>query len=539
MSDLIRRIGVSIVVGGVLLAGYTMMYRWGMGMFEGEQLSFVQAFQVVVEALTTAGFGGGAPWESAEMNLLIVAMNLTGVLLVFFAIPYFVVPLLKRATEADVPTTTDLSEHAVVCADARRDAALRTELEAAGIPALFIKSDPETTKRLVREGVDAIHGTPETAETLRNANLQSARAIIVDIDDETNADIILSARRLCPDAYIVSIIEDAEAESYHTYAGADEVIRPRVAVGEQLAKKAMAPALCTDLQGLLDTDDALEFAEVLIESGSELVGQTLAAVEFRERFGVSVVGGWFHGEFIAPIAPDRELTEHAVLLTTGRPDALSVLSRQSGDAHRADRTVIVGYGVVGRAVEETLTSNAIESVVVDLNPGDGVDIAADITDPETVEVAGIHECDSVVLSLDRDSRGVYATLVLQEHAPGVATLARADDVEYVQKFYDAGAAFVLSLSRVTAHMVITTLQANVDRSSTAGWEAARVRVPVLADRSIAEADIRARTGATIVAVERADRLLSNPEPELVLQAHDVLVVVGHRDSVASLESLDD
>lgn len=308
MKPLTRRIVVTAVGGLVLLSVYALVYQWGMATFQGEDIGYVRSLQVVVEILTTAGFGGDAPWSSTGMSVIVIGMNVTGVLLVFFAIPYFVIPLLKRALQTEVPTETDLTNHVIVCADSPRETALEAEIGERNVPELFVKQDESRVMDLVRDGVDAIHGDPETAATLTAANVEQARAMIVDINDEVNANIVLTARRLNEQLQIVSVVEDSDTEQYHSYAGADDVIRPRVAVGKRLAMKAQG----TRFREYTDDERAsIALSEVLVESGSDLIGRTLAECRFRQRFGVTVLGGWFHGEFVAPVPPDRRLVEHA------------------------------------------------------------------------------------------------------------------------------------------------------------------------------------------------------------------------------------
>jgi TrkA domain protein len=48
----------------------------------------------------------------------------------------------------------------------------------------------------------------------------------------------------------------------------------------------------------------------------------------------------------------------------------------------------------------------------------------------------------------------------------------------------------------------------------------------LAGNSIGEAQIRSRTGVSIIAIQRGDRTISNPDKDELLQENDVLVVVG-------------
>jgi hypothetical protein len=154
MNDISRRILASIGGGVVLLATYAVVYQWGMTTFEEDPVSYVQALQVVLESLTTAGFGGDAPWLSTVVNLIVIGMNLTGVLLVFFTVPFFLVPLLEGVFET---------------------AALQAELAPVGVPSLFVKSD-----------VDVVGDITDT-ETLRAADVAGADSVVLALSRDSLA----------------------------------------------------------------------------------------------------------------------------------------------------------------------------------------------------------------------------------------------------------------------------------------------------------------------------------------------------------------
>jgi hypothetical protein len=78
--------------------------RRGDERLRGRPISFLHALQVVVETFTTTGFGSDAPWETPEMNVLIIVMDLTGVALIFLALPVLVFPLFEEAISTTVPT---------------------------------------------------------------------------------------------------------------------------------------------------------------------------------------------------------------------------------------------------------------------------------------------------------------------------------------------------------------------------------------------------------------------------------------------------
>jgi TrkA domain protein len=59
----------------------------------------------------------------------------------------------------------------------------------------------------------------------------------------------------------------------------------------------------------------------------------------------------------------------------------------------------------------------------------------------------------------------------------------------------------------------------------------------IAGRSLSEANVRDRTGVSVVAIQRGDDLISPPTPETVLEVGDTLVVIGDREDCAQFERL--
>jgi TrkA domain protein len=59
----------------------------------------------------------------------------------------------------------------------------------------------------------------------------------------------------------------------------------------------------------------------------------------------------------------------------------------------------------------------------------------------------------------------------------------------------------------------------------------------IAGRSLIEADLRRRTGVTLVALTRGSDTVVHPSPDDVLQAGDVLSLVGSEHQLASAREL--
>ncbi|WP_433627237.1 cation:proton antiporter regulatory subunit [Halomicrococcus sp. NG-SE-24] len=59
----------------------------------------------------------------------------------------------------------------------------------------------------------------------------------------------------------------------------------------------------------------------------------------------------------------------------------------------------------------------------------------------------------------------------------------------------------------------------------------------LAGQSLQKANIRERTGVSVLAIQRGDETIGNPQPDTVIQADDVLVTLGMRDEQRAFSDL--
>lgn len=73
-----------------------------------------------------------------------------------------------------------------------------------------------------------------------------------------------------------------------------------------------------------------------------------------------------------------------------------------------------------------------------------------------------------------------------------------------------------------------------------GLVSAHVGIPLdspYAGKPLGDTHCRTETGASIVAIVRGDRVVSSPQPEEILSANDVLVVIGTESGVEAVQNL--
>ncbi|UPV76589.1 NAD-binding protein (plasmid) [Halorussus limi] len=525
----------------VVFFAFALAYDYGMAVYESHEQPFYRSMQVVVETFTTTGYGSDAGWESLEMNIFVMVMDLTGVVLIFAALPVFVVPLFENALSTTLPTAAeDLEDHVVICTHSPRAEALISELESWDVEYVIVEPDRETALDLYESGHSVIHGDPESVETLTAANLGEATALVADASDEVDVSIVLTAREAEADVRIVSVVEDPEHETYHELAGVDEVLSPRRLVGESLANK-VTTAVSTELGSAVEIGEDFEIAELSVQRGSELVGHTLAESGIRERSGANVIGAWLEGEFETPLSPDVELAAGTVLLVAGRQaqlERLKELTRSQARRPRRGSVLVVGHGEVGATVTDALASANIPYTVVDIAEKPGVDVVGDTTDPETLEEAGIEEARTVVFTVADDTLTGFGTLVARDLNPGIEVLARAEETENVRKIYRAGADYVLALATVSGRMLASTiLEREEVISMDKQVEIVRTTAPEFAGQTLSEADVRARTGCTVVAIERDGAVLTEIGPDFRFRRDDDVIVAGTDEGVNRFTTL--
>lgn len=514
-----------------IIFGYAVAYHYGMILYENDPRTFLHSLQVVVETFTTTGYGSDAAWVSPEMNAFIILMDLTGVALIFIALPVLVFPLFEETLSTSIPTELEasVSDHVILCSYTPRGETLIAELDSWGVDYVIIEPDRDRAADLHGAGYSVIHEDPESESGFENARLSEAQAVVADVSDRVDVSIVLTAKEVAENVRVISVVEEPERSTYHQLAGADVVLSPRQLLGTSLATK-VTTAVTTDLGDAIEIGEDFEIVELPIHRGSELVGRTLAESSIREQSGANVIGAWFHGEFESPPAPETVLDGGTVLLIAGREPQLEQLKQLTlSDMRRFDRgeTVIVGYGEVGARVSNVLDNAGLPYTVVDHIEMDGVDVVGDATDPAALREAGAETAHTIILALPDDTTAQFATLVVRDLNPKIEIIARTEEAESMAKMYRAGADYVLSLATVSGRMLASTILENEDViSPNAQVHVIRTSAPRLDGQTIGGAQVRTRTGCTVVGVERNGDVITDVGPDFRIDSDDELLIAG-------------
>jgi voltage-gated potassium channel len=141
---------------------------------------------------------------------------------------------------------------------------------------------------------------------LKQAGIEKARGLMVcSGNDSDNLFIVLSARTLNPDLFIVARSVDSENEGKMKRAGADRVVSPYHIGGRHMANLLSRPHV-TDFLDVVTLDSGLELwlEDLHINSGSGLVGKTVIEADLRRKTG-SILVALLRGKERKTFIPDE------------------------------------------------------------------------------------------------------------------------------------------------------------------------------------------------------------------------------------------
>jgi Trk K+ transport system NAD-binding subunit len=527
---LTRRLAVYVGSLLLLIALYTLTYRWGMAVYEGESRTWYQSLEIVVQSMTTTGYGQDAPWETAEMTALVLLIQVTGIAYVAVAIPQFVVPWLETLVEPTPPEEIDrVEDHIVIVGYTALCDTLVEELEAEETPYVILESDDDRAQQLYEDDRVVLHGDPSGDDTLEAANLEAAAAVVVDATEREFVSTVLAIERQEPRADVFVLVTNPERARYFRYAGVDEVLSPKHRLGKALGDRVrtiIAPAP----EGEFTLGNDLDLAEFYVDSESELFGETMASVRTLEETGATVIGAWVRGDFVTELSAQVHVDENTSLLVAGTASALGDVADRTGASGSPYRTteepvIVVGAGLVGRTAAGTLERADLETTVVDREDGDIVDVVGDATDEEILLAAGVEDAGTVVIALERDEDALLVTLTANALNSDVEIVVGADTTDSLQALRTAGADHVLALPNVAGRMIAMRAFEREVMPLAEQLQLRQLAAPRLVGTKLETASIREETDCLVLGLERDDEYRSEVDGTH-LERDDSLLLAG-------------
>lgn len=216
--------------------------------------------------------------------------------------------------------------------------------------------------------------------------------------------------------------------------------------------------------------------------------------------------------------------------------------------------IVCGYGRVGRSIARRLSESNQDFVIVDEKPErfagtDLLTVAGDATDDLVLRQAGIERARALVAATSTDTTNVYLSLSGKALKPDLFVIARAREAASEAKLVRAGADRVINPQAIGGTRIAAMLMQPhvsefldvVSHGNEIEFRLSELAVGAgspLAGHSLREAHLRDRTGTLVLAIRNPEgQFHTNPAPETVISAGDILIVIGTAGQVESLLQL--
>ena len=504
---------------------FGLVYMVGATYLEGKPTDFWSSLEWASETLTTTGYGAYAPWHHPVMILLVILTQFVGMFFLVLVFPIYVLPYIEERFEMRLPhVLPPMAGRVLFYGYGPAIDSLLEEFQQASSAFVIFEEDATLARNLRDRGYQVVFGKLDEDPNVL-AGIDRARAVVTNADDHANAICILIAREQGFEGPIYALANDPLYRAPMLQVGASAVYTPTHVLGAALAARA-STRISPPAEGLHLLSAQVGLAECRVRPDSPLAGQRLGDLHLREHHGVTVIGQWRGGQFTVSKGPDTRIDPGAILVVVGAHANLAQVEHLAAPIRRSGPIVVAGYGTVGGKVVEMLRDAQELTVVIDQELAPGVDIVGNVLEHATLAKANVRAASAVVLALSNDSEGVFATAVVRDYAPEVPLIVRVNRAPNVARLYQSGADFALSVGQVAGQILAYHLLGDRAVAVEQRLKFVRVTAGALAGAHPWRAQVRERTGAAVIAVERDREVFVKFDDAFEISPDDTLFVCG-------------
>ena len=275
----------------VAIAVSIVLFNWLVVLVEREgyndsadgELSVVDALYYTTVTLSTTGYGDITPvTDSARLTnaLLVTPMRF---LFVLVLVGTTIQVLTERSRDQFhvARWRARVKDHVIVCGYGTKGRSAIRALRQTGVEReqfVVIETDRDAIDAASAAGLATVHGNSSSDAVLREAEVDSARAVIIAVDRDDSAVLTtLTVRQLAPDVTVVAAVREAENADLLVQSGVTSVITSSDAAGRLLGLATDSPSTVAVVEDLIAYGHGLDLLER--EVRQEEVGSSPRSVE--------------------------------------------------------------------------------------------------------------------------------------------------------------------------------------------------------------------------------------------------------------------
>lgn len=273
-----------LLINAVGTIGYMTVEGWNL----------MDSLFMTVITITTVGYGEVHELTRAgEIFTIILSISGVGIILYVLSIEAKAIiegefrdVLGRKRLENKI---NQLNNHYIICGYGRMGKIVASELREKNVDLVVIDNNPE----VLRNALDILYIEADATadETLTRAGINKAKGLVTVLStDAENLFVVLSARELNHEIFIVTRALDESSQSKFKTAGANRVVSPYHSGGVRIANLILKPAVVDFLElATRGAEVELKLEELVINENSVYNGKTLEEAKIGRDLGVIIL----------------------------------------------------------------------------------------------------------------------------------------------------------------------------------------------------------------------------------------------------------
>ncbi len=300
-----------------------------------EHMSLFDALYMTIITISTVGFSEVTPLSPYGRVLTIIIIS-TGIMIGAYTIG----TALRMLIEGELKKSfgrkkmenkiRKLRNHYIICGYGRIGNLICQELRSYDIDFVVIENDPRVIEKLEQNATLFLPQDSRAEETLITAGIMDAKGLVTAVtSDADNVFIILTAKGLRPDLFVLSRSSDIKNEGKLIRAGASRVVSPYLIGGRRMAQILIKPTVTDFIDiAMMNNNLDLIMEEAKIGPSSKLVDRNLIESNLRQDFGVIIVAiKKKQGQMIFNPMPTERLEAEDTLVVLGKKEVMEKMSQ--------------------------------------------------------------------------------------------------------------------------------------------------------------------------------------------------------------------
>jgi len=279
-------ISLTICVFGGGISGYMLIENW----------NFMDALYMTVITIGTVGYGEVKPMSQTG-HIFTIFLILTGV--GFFA--YIGSTLVQSTVDGRLKDMwgrrkldkqiSKFKGHYIICGYGRIGRVLLQQLMPKISEIVVVEQDPNLLPIMEEDGIIYVHGSSTEEKTLLKAGIKNAHGLVAVLgEDADNVFLVLTARQLNKELYIVARACQEASKKTLMAAGADRVDSPYDVGAVRMAQAIIRPTVLNFLDyAFARKQHDIQMEEIKVRGTSGLMGCTLQESGIRQKFNLILI----------------------------------------------------------------------------------------------------------------------------------------------------------------------------------------------------------------------------------------------------------